>query len=97
MLDVQPTRDTPVDHLLFQEPHLHIPLGILEASSEASSQEREIGLCFLASGEFGFVATVRHAGFNAADIASVVRSETTELTVVVEWDAVVFILVATHV
>jgi hypothetical protein len=84
MLDVQPTRDTALVHVLFQEPHLHIPLGILEADSEASFQEREIGLCFLTSGEFGFVATVRHAGFNAVDIASVVRSETTEITVVVE-------------
>ncbi|KAG8689766.1 hypothetical protein FRC09_012263, partial [Ceratobasidium sp. 395] len=84
ILDVQPTRDTPLDHILFQSPHLQIPLGILQASSDASTREHKIGLCFLASGEFGFAATVRHAGFDASEVATTVRSETTEITVVVE-------------
>ncbi|KAG9102582.1 hypothetical protein FRC06_001701 [Ceratobasidium sp. 370] len=83
LLDVQPARDTQLDHVLFQGPHLHIPLGILQAGKEASTREHKIGLCFLASGDFGFVATVRHAGFNAAEIGATVRSETTEITVIV--------------
>ncbi|QRV85843.1 transport protein particle subunit [Ceratobasidium sp. AG-Ba] len=84
MLDVQPTRDTPLDHILFQEPHLHIPLGVLQSGPGKSTREHKIGLCFLASGEFGFVAVARHAGFNAAEIATAVRSETPEITVIVE-------------
>ncbi|KAG8688542.1 hypothetical protein FRC08_011380 [Ceratobasidium sp. 394] len=84
MLDVLPARDTQLQHVLFQEPHLHIPLGILQPDKETSTREHKIGLCFLTSGEFEFVATVRHAGFNAAEIGATVRSETTEITVVVE-------------
>ena len=83
-LDIQTTRETPLEHILFQEPHLDIPLGILAPSSDSFVRDREIGLCFLASGEFGFVAIVRHVGFDATEIGSVVRSETAEIFVVAE-------------
>lgn len=80
LLDIRPTRETPLEHILFQEPHFDIPLGILQTDNEA----REIGLCFLASGEYNFVASVRHAGFDASEVATMVRSEAAEVTVIVE-------------
>lgn len=80
LLDIRPTRETPLEHVLFQEPHSDIPLGILQTENEA----REIGLCFLASGEYNFVASVRHAGFDASEVATMVRSEAAEVTVIVE-------------
>lgn len=83
-LDIQTTRETPLEHILFQEPHLDIPLGILPPNSDLSAKDQEIGLCFLTCGEFGFVATVRQVGFNAAEMGSVVRSETAEIAVVAE-------------
>ncbi|CAE6440674.1 unnamed protein product [Rhizoctonia solani] len=80
ILDIKPTRETRLEHLLFQEPHSDIHLGIVGPKSET----REIGLCFLASGEYVFVATVRHAGFDAEDVSTMVRSEVSEVIVIVE-------------
>ncbi|KAJ1309581.1 hypothetical protein OPQ81_006354 [Rhizoctonia solani] len=80
ILDIKPTRDTRLEHILFQEPHSDIHLGILDTESEM----RGIGVCFLASGDYAFIATVRHAGFNTEEVASMVRSEVSEMTVIVE-------------
>ncbi|KAG8733709.1 hypothetical protein FRC11_003864 [Ceratobasidium sp. 423] len=80
ILDIRATRETRLEHMLFQEPHSDIHLGIVGPDSEA----REIGICFLASGEYVFVATVRHAGFDAEEVATMVRSEVSEVTVIVE-------------
>ncbi|CAE6441631.1 unnamed protein product [Rhizoctonia solani] len=80
ILDIKPTRETRLEHLLFQEPHSDIHLGIVGPESET----RDVGLCFLASGEYAFVATVRHAGFDAEEASIMVRSEVSELIVIVE-------------
>ncbi|CAE6527717.1 unnamed protein product [Rhizoctonia solani] len=80
ILDIKPTRETRLEHLLFQEPHSDIHLGIVGSESET----RDIGLCFLASGEYAFVATVRHAGFDAERASTMIRSEVSELIVIVE-------------
>lgn len=80
VLDIKTTRETPTEHVLFQEPHSDIHLGITQSNSD----RREIGMCFLASGEYNFVATVRHAGFDIAEVVAMVRSQTAEITVFVE-------------
>ncbi|CCO27710.1 Transport protein particle subunit trs120 Short=TRAPP subunit trs120 [Rhizoctonia solani AG-1 IB] len=80
ILDIKATRETRLEHILFQEPHSDIHLGIVGAEIEA----RELGLCFVASGEYVFIATVRHAGFDAEEVATTVRSEVSEITVIVD-------------
>ncbi|CAE6420852.1 unnamed protein product [Rhizoctonia solani] len=80
ILDVKTTRETRLEHILFQEPHSDIHLGIVGTEIEA----RQIGLCFLASGEYVFIATVRHAGFDAEEVTTMIRSEVSEITVIVE-------------
>ncbi|CAE6339014.1 unnamed protein product [Rhizoctonia solani] len=80
ILDIKATRETRLEHILFQEPHSDIHLGIVGAEIEA----RELGLCFVASGEYVFIATVRHGGFDAEEVATTVRSEVSEITVIVD-------------
>ncbi|CAE6523362.1 unnamed protein product [Rhizoctonia solani] len=80
ILDIKPTRETRFEHILFQEPHSDIHLGIVGAETET----REIGLCFLASGEYAFIANLRHAGFDAEEVGKMVRSEISDITVIVE-------------
>ncbi|ELU44976.1 hypothetical protein AG1IA_00992 [Rhizoctonia solani AG-1 IA] len=80
ILDIKAARETRLEHILFQEPHSDIHLGIVGTESQA----RETGLCFLASGEYAFIATVRHAGFDAEEVTTMIRSEVSEIVVIVE-------------
>ncbi|KAF8744659.1 hypothetical protein RHS02_01740, partial [Rhizoctonia solani] len=80
ILDIKATRETRLEHILFQEPHSDIHLGIVGTESQA----RETGLCFLASGEYAFIATVRHAGFDPEEVTTMIRSEVSEIVVIVE-------------